>query len=51
MWNVIIGIIFVIGGMSGQIALVGTNSSSAIAILGAGLVVWGIVQMVRRNDG
>ena len=49
MWNIVIGIVFVVGGLSGQLALRGTNSSTAIAVVGGGLIVWGIVQMVNRN--
>ncbi|MBI2193003.1 MAG: hypothetical protein HYU36_13575 [Planctomycetes bacterium] len=49
MWNIIIGLIFVIGGLSGKLALVGTSSSGALAVVGAGLVVWGIFQIVRAR--
>jgi hypothetical protein len=47
MWNIIIGGIFIAGGLSGQLALRGTNSSNAIVAVGAGLVLWGLVQLVR----
>ena len=50
MWNIVIGLIFLIGGLSGKLALIGTNSGGAIAVVGAGLLVWGIVQMVRRGS-
>ncbi len=50
MWNIIIGIAFIIGGLSGKIALRGTDSGGAIAALGGGLVIWGIVQMVRNKS-
>jgi hypothetical protein len=49
MWNIIIGIIFIIGGLSGKIVLIGTDSSMALVGVGAALVVWGIVQVVRRR--
>jgi hypothetical protein len=49
MWNIIIGLVFIGGGLSGTLALRGTNSGGALAILGGVLVVWGIVQVVRRN--
>lgn len=45
MWNVIIGAIFVIGGLSGKLALIGTNSGGALAVVGGGLIVWGLIQM------
>lgn len=51
MWNIIIGIIFIAGGLSGQLALRGTDSGGALAAVGGGLVIWGIVQMVRGPQG
>ncbi len=50
MWNVVIGVVFIIGGATGNLALIGTNSSPAIMALGAGLVVWGGVQMLRGQN-
>jgi len=50
MINIIIGIIFIVGGLSGKIALRGTGSGIALAVIGAGLVVWGIVQMARARN-
>jgi hypothetical protein len=49
MWNIIIGIAFIIGGLSGKIALRGTDSGGAIAALGGALLIWGIVQKVRQK--
>jgi len=49
MWNIIIGIVFIVGGLSGKLALIGTNSGEALAAVGAGLLVWGVVQMVRAK--
>lgn len=48
MISIIIGIIFIIGGLSGKLVLVGTHSGVALAALGGALVVWGIIKMVRR---
>ena len=39
--NIIFGVIFIIGGGSGQLALVGTNSSGALVALGLGLLGYG----------
>ena len=51
MWNIIIGLVFLIGGLSGKIAIRGTDSTVGAVVVGAGLIVWGIVQMVRaRSD-
>src|SRR5438034_3627797 len=35
MSSLIIGVIFIVGGLSGQLALVGTNSGTALAVVGA----------------
>jgi hypothetical protein len=39
--NILVGIVFIIGGATGKLALIGTNSSVAIMILGVALVAWG----------
>ena len=49
MWNIIIGIIFIVGGLSGKLALRGTQSGELLAVLGGALLIWGIVQVVRRR--
>jgi uncharacterized membrane protein YgdD (TMEM256/DUF423 family) len=49
MWNIIIGVVFIIGGLSGQLALRGTESGPALAALGGVLLIWGIVQVVRNR--
>ncbi len=52
MWNIVIGLVFLIGGLSGKIAIRGTDSTVAASVVGVGLIVWGIVQMVRaRSEG
>jgi len=51
MWKIIIGVIFIVGGLSGTMVLRFTNSSEALDIVGVGLVVWGIVEMRRRSVG
>lgn len=50
MWNIIIGGVFIVGGLSGNMALRGTNSGPALAVVGGLLVVWGIVQVVRARS-
>ncbi|MEZ5325122.1 MAG: hypothetical protein R3F19_08655 [Verrucomicrobiales bacterium] len=51
MWNIIIGLVFVVGGLSGKMVLIGTNSSPALAVVGGLMLIWGIVQMVRSKKG
>ena len=50
MGNVIFGVIFIVGGLSGKLVLIGTESSGALTAVGAGLVIWGLVQMRQRAD-
>ena len=50
MAKIIIGLVMVIGGLSGNLVLVGTDSGAALAVLGGVLIVWGIVKMVRQKQ-
>ncbi len=45
MWNIIIGIVFIVGAVSGKLVLIGTHSSLALGVVGVGLIVWGGVQL------
>ena len=47
MWNIIIGLVFILGGLTGRLALIGTNNGTALAAVGALMLIWGIVQIVR----
>ena len=49
MWNLVIGAIMLIGGLSGELALLGTDSSGALAVVGAGLMGWGAWQLFRAQ--
>lgn len=52
MFNLILGIVFIAGGLSGEMALIGTNSPTALAVVGVGLSLLGVYQMAnRRADG
>ena len=50
MWNIVIGLVFVVGGLSGKLAMRGTESGGALAAVGGALMVWGIVQMIRNRS-
>lgn len=50
-WNIIVGIVMIVGGLSGQLALIGTNSGMALAGLGGLILVIGIGQMIRSGGG
>ncbi len=49
MWNLIIGIGMIIGGLSGKLALRGTGSGIALAVLGVILSAWGVFQLVSKS--
>jgi len=50
MWNIIIGGIFIVGGLSGNYALRGTNSPLGLVLVGAGLLVWGLIQLGSGSE-
>ena len=49
MWNIVFGAICVVGGLSGQLALRGTQSSGALVVVGIGLVIWGAIQVSKKR--
>lgn len=50
MIKIIIGVLMVVGGLSGKIVLRGTESGAALAVLGGVLIAWGAFQM-RASKG
>ena len=40
MLKMIIGIIYIIGGLSGELVYRGNNSGGTLALIGLGLVIW-----------
>lgn len=50
MVKIIIGLIMIVGGLSGRLVLVGTNSGGALAALGAGLLIWGIINLTKSRQ-
>lgn len=50
MWNILIGIFFIIGGLSGNFVLRGTDSSEWLVVLGVGLALFGGYQVLRRQS-
>jgi len=47
--NIIIGIVFIVGGMSGTLVMKGTQSGGALAVLGVFLVIFGIYRMMKTE--
>lgn len=50
MWNIVWGVVCLVGGGSGQLALRGTNSSGALMAIGGVLILVGIFQMVKARS-
>jgi hypothetical protein len=49
--NIIIGVVMIAGGLGGRLVLRGTESGTALAVLGAVLVVIGLFRMSRGAAG
>ena len=52
--NIVLGIAMVVGGATGQLALIGTRNSTALIVVGvicAALGVWQLVRASRRRQG
>ncbi len=49
MSSLIIGVIFIVGGLSGQLALVGTKSGTALGVVGGLLVARGIYRIRKQR--
>lgn len=49
MLNIIIGIIFIIGGLSGELVFKGTNSGGLLAAVGVVLVIWGAYRLSQKR--
>ena len=49
--NVALGVAMIVGGVSGQLALFGTGSSTALIVVGAICAALGVFQLVRAQRG
>ncbi len=49
MSSVIIGLIFIVGGLSGKLALIGTNSGIALAVVGVLILGRGIYRIRKQR--
>lgn len=47
--NIIIGLVFIVGGLTGGMTLRGTNSSLGLAAVGGVLVALGVYRMARPS--
>ncbi len=49
MSSIILGLVFIVGGLSGTLALIGTNSGTALAVVGVLLVGRGIWRIRKQR--
>jgi hypothetical protein len=49
-FNIIIGLVFIVGGLSGKMVFVGTNSGILLAVVGLGLIGLGIFRIGHRTN-
>jgi hypothetical protein len=47
--SIVIGLVFIIGGLTGQMQLRGTGSGPALAVVGALLIAYGIFRIVKKT--
>ena len=50
-WNIGFGLVMLIGGLTGKLALIGTDSSEALAVVGGALTAFGVFQVVKNKQG
>jgi hypothetical protein len=50
MIKIIIGLVMVIGGLSGKLVLIGTQSGGALAVLGVVMIAWGIFNLTKARQ-
>lgn len=48
-FNIVFGIVCIVGGATGKLALIGTNSGPALAVAGACVTGLGVFQLWRRR--
>ena len=49
-FNLILGVAGLVGGLTGKMALIGTESSTALAVFGGGVAALGIYQIIRSRN-
>lgn len=47
--NIVIGIAFIIGGLSGKLVMRGTSSGEALAVVGGFFILLGLYRIVRSS--
>ncbi len=47
--NIIIGVVFIVGGLSGHLVLIGTHNGPALAVVGGLLVAFGLFRLLSQR--
>jgi hypothetical protein len=47
--SIVIGLVFIVGGLSGRLALIGTHSGTGLAVVGAVIAGIGVVRVVKSR--
>jgi hypothetical protein len=47
--KILFGLLFIVGGLSGKLALIGTGSSGALVFVGVGFLAWGAYQWMKSQ--
>lgn len=50
-FNIVLGLVFIGGGLSGKMALIGTGSPMALAAIGLLMVIYGAYQAISSRSG
>ncbi|MDP9173475.1 MAG: hypothetical protein M3O30_06370 [Planctomycetota bacterium] len=45
--NIIIGVVFIIGGLTGRLVFIGTHNGGVLAAVGAALILLGLYRLTR----
>lgn len=49
-FNIVLGLVFAIGGFTGKLVLLGTNSGPALGVVGIGLIGLGIWRFAKARE-
>jgi len=47
--SIVLGLIMIVGGLSGHLVLVGTHSGAALAVFGVGVLGLGVFRLANRG--
>lgn len=48
-FNIVMGVLAILGGLSGEVVLLGTHSSTALIVIGAVIGGLGVFQLIRAT--